>query len=49
MVDILANIIKIIVLATSTDTLLTVDSAGQPPHATVGVNSALEDWFELKY
>src|SRR6218665_360079 len=48
MIDILANIIKVIVLSTCTNTLLAVDSSHQSPQVTVRLNGSQEDRLELK-
>ena len=47
MIDILANIIKIIVLSSSSDALLSVDSSLPLGHVTVGVNCPNKDRLEL--
>ena len=47
MVNILANIIQIIVLAPSPDALLGVDSSLPLGHVTVGIHSANKDGLEL--
>ena len=47
MINIFADIIQVIVLASCTDTLLTVGSSNQTTHVTLGVNSALENWLKL--
>ena len=47
MISILADIVKVVVLAPCTDTLLGVDDSSQLGKVTAGVYSSLEDWLEL--
>ena len=46
-VDVLADVVKVIVFAAGAYTLLTVDGARQSTHPTVGIDAALEDRLEL--
>jgi len=48
MVNIFSNIIKIIVFATRTDTLLGVDRSDIFGHVTVGIYCTKKDRLELK-
>ena len=48
MVRVFSHIIKVVVFASSTDTLLTVDHPRQFGKVTTRINSALEDWLELQ-
>lgn len=48
MIHIFSDIVQIIVFSTSSDALLAVRSPHQATHVTVGVNSSLENWLELK-
>jgi len=47
MINVFANIVQIIVLASRTDTLLSVGSSDQTTHVALRVNSTLEDWLKL--
>jgi hypothetical protein len=47
MVHILSDIIQIIMLATSTNALLSIDNPNPFSHITVGVNSAKEQGLKL--
>ena len=47
MIHVFADIIQVIVLATCTNTLLSVGGSDQSTHVTLGVDSTLEDWLEL--
>ena len=47
MVDIFADIVQIVVLATGANTLLSVHRSFQTAQIAVGVHSFLEDGFEL--
>ena len=48
MVRVFSHIIKVIVFASSSDTLLTVDHTRQFGKVTARINSALKDWLELQ-
>lgn len=47
-VDILTNIIKVIVFASCTNTLLRVGSTTQLGHGVGRINGVKEDWLELR-
>jgi hypothetical protein len=49
MVNILSNIIQIIMLATSSNTFLGVDSSYPLGHITIGVNSTQENGLKLHH
>ena len=47
MVHILPHVIKVVVFAPCTNTLLRIDNTLQLPKIAIGVHCALEDWLEL--
>ena len=47
MIDIFSNIVQVIMLATSTDTLLGIHSTSELRQVTGRINDSLEDGFEL--